>query len=178
MDAPSSRQFTLSPPDQLSGEHRGQWQRWGSSTEPERHERYNGLFFALLFWTEVHRIAMFLDLHLIPQFVYTMVNHFGSCNGQLQDFYLRQGTPALFLESYYPTDFSSKPNQTNSLQLIKVFRALSYFWEIWGSSLLSIGESVTVDWDHVCLNNQSHHSLDVTEFQSRVLTVNHRLQIL
>ncbi len=37
-----------------------------------------------------------------------------------------------------------------------------------GSVLLTIGESVTVNFDHVCLNNQSHYSLDVIEFQSEL----------
>ncbi len=35
-----------------------------------------------------------------------------------------------------------------------------------GPVLLTIGESVMVNLDHVCLDNQSHYSLDVTEFQS------------
>ncbi len=33
-----------------------------------------------------------------------------------------------------------------------------------GSVLLTIGESVMANFDHVCLNNQSHYSLDVIEF--------------
>lgn len=33
------------------------------------------------------------------------------------------------------------------------------------SVLLTTGESVT-NFDHVCLNNQSHYSSDVTEFLS------------
>ncbi len=37
-----------------------------------------------------------------------------------------------------------------------------------GSVLLTIGESVTANSDHVCLNNQSHCSLDVIEFQSEL----------
>ncbi len=37
-----------------------------------------------------------------------------------------------------------------------------------GSVLLIIGESVMVNLDHVCLNNQSHYSLDVIEFQSEL----------
>ncbi len=32
----------------------------------------------------------------------------------------------------------------------------------------SIGESVTANLDHVCLDNQSHYSLDVIEFQSEL----------
>ncbi len=74
MDPPSSRQFTLSPPLTSSPESTEDSDRDEAFLqEPERHERYNRLFFALLFWTELHRFAMFLDLHLIPQFVYTMV---------------------------------------------------------------------------------------------------------
>ncbi len=37
-----------------------------------------------------------------------------------------------------------------------------------GSVLLTIGESVTVNLDHVCLDNQSHYSPDVIEFQSEL----------
>ncbi len=37
-----------------------------------------------------------------------------------------------------------------------------------GSVLLTIGESVMANFDHVCLNNQSHYSLDVIEFQSEL----------
>ncbi len=42
----------------------------------------------------------------------------------------------------------------------------SYYWEMRESVLLTIGESVTVNLDYVCLDNQSHYSLDVIEFQS------------
>ncbi len=35
-----------------------------------------------------------------------------------------------------------------------------------GSVLLTIGETLTVDLVHMCLNNQSHYSLDVIEFNS------------
>ncbi len=42
---------------------------------------------------------------------------------------------------------------------------LSYYREMRGSVLLTIGESVMVNLDHVCLN-QSHYSFDVIEFQS------------
>ncbi len=41
---------------------------------------------------------------------------------------------------------------------------LSYYREMRGSLLLTIGESVTANSDHVSLNNQSHYSLDVIEF--------------
>ncbi len=37
-----------------------------------------------------------------------------------------------------------------------------------GSVLLTIRESVMANLDHVCLNNQSHYSLDVTEFPSEL----------
>ncbi len=37
-----------------------------------------------------------------------------------------------------------------------------------GSVLLTIGESITVNLDDVCLNNQSHYSLDIIEFQSEL----------
>ncbi len=37
-----------------------------------------------------------------------------------------------------------------------------------GSVLLTIRESVSADLDHVCLNNLSHYSLDVTEFPSEL----------
>ncbi len=43
-----------------------------------------------------------------------------------------------------------------------------YFREIRGSVLLTIGENVTANLDHVCRNNQSHYSLDVSEFQSEL----------
>ncbi len=33
-----------------------------------------------------------------------------------------------------------------------------------GSVLLNIEESVMANLDHVCHNNQSHYSLDITEF--------------
>ncbi len=45
---------------------------------------------------------------------------------------------------------------------------LSYFREMRGVCITTIGESVTANLHHVCLNNQSHHSLDVTEFQSEL----------
>ncbi len=45
---------------------------------------------------------------------------------------------------------------------------LSYYREMRGSVLLTIGESVTANLDHVCRNNQSHYSLDVIEFQSEL----------
>ncbi len=45
---------------------------------------------------------------------------------------------------------------------------LSYYREMRGSVLLTIGESVTANLDHVSLNNQSHYSLDVIEFQSEL----------
>ncbi len=35
--------------------------------------------------------------------------------------------------------------------------------------MLTIREYVTVNLDHVCLDNQSHYSLEVIEFQSVVL---------
>ncbi len=41
--------------------------------------------------------------------------------------------------------------------------------EIRGSVLLTIGESLMVNFDNICLNNRSHYSLDVIEFQSRVV---------
>ncbi len=37
-----------------------------------------------------------------------------------------------------------------------------------GSVLLTIGESVTANLDHVCRINQSHYILDVIEFQSEL----------
>ncbi len=37
-----------------------------------------------------------------------------------------------------------------------------------GSVLLTIKESVMVNLDHMCLNNQSYYSLDVIEFQSEL----------
>ncbi len=37
-----------------------------------------------------------------------------------------------------------------------------------GSVLLTIGESIKVSLDHVCLNNQSQYCLDVIEFQSEL----------
>ncbi len=48
------------------------------------------------------------------------------------------------------------------------FQRLSYYREMRGSVLLTIGESITANSDHVCLYNQSHYSLDVTEFQSEL----------
>ncbi len=45
---------------------------------------------------------------------------------------------------------------------------LSYYMVMRESVLLTIGESVTVNLDHICLNNQSHYSLDVIEFQSEL----------
>ncbi len=42
-----------------------------------------------------------------------------------------------------------------------MFYTKQYFWE---SVLLTIGESITANLDHVSLNNQSHFSLDVIEF--------------
>ncbi len=45
---------------------------------------------------------------------------------------------------------------------------LSYYWEIRGSVLLSIGESIAVNLDNVCLNNPLYYSLDVIEFQSEL----------
>ncbi len=45
---------------------------------------------------------------------------------------------------------------------------LSYYREMRGSVLLTIGESVTANLDHVSLNKQSHYSLDVIEFQSEL----------
>ncbi len=42
----------------------------------------------------------------------------------------------------------------------------SYYREMRGSVLHIIGESVTVNLDHVYLDNQSHCSHDVIEFQS------------
>ncbi len=40
---------------------------------------------------------------------------------------------------------------------------LPYYLEMRGSVILTIGEIVTVNLDHVCLNNQLHYSLDVIE---------------
>ncbi len=37
-----------------------------------------------------------------------------------------------------------------------------------GSVLLTIRDNITVNLDHVCLDNQSHYSLDVIEFQSEL----------
>ncbi len=45
---------------------------------------------------------------------------------------------------------------------------LSYYREMRGSVSFTIGESITANLDHVCLNNQSHYSLDVIEFQSEL----------
>ncbi len=54
----------------------------------------------------------------------------------------------------------------------------SYYREMRGSVLLNIGESIKVNLDHVCLDNQSHYSLDDIEFQSESsATINGRLQI-
>ncbi|MGL4524745.1 MAG: hypothetical protein ACRCVN_04410, partial [Spirochaetia bacterium] len=36
-----------------------------------------------------------------------------------------------------------------------------------GSVLLTIGESVTVNLDHMCLNNQSHYSLELCDTQTQ-----------
>ncbi len=49
-----------------------------------------------------------------------------------------------------------------------ITQRLLYYSEMRGSVLLAIGESVTVNLDHVCLNNQSHYSLGVIEFQSEL----------
>ncbi len=40
-----------------------------------------------------------------------------------------------------------------------------------GSVLLTIGESITANLDHVSLNNQSHYNLDVIEFQSELCSI-------
>ncbi len=40
-----------------------------------------------------------------------------------------------------------------------------------GSVLLTIGESITANLDHVSLNNQSHYSLDIIEFQSELCDI-------
>ncbi len=45
---------------------------------------------------------------------------------------------------------------------------LSYYREIRRSVLLTIGESITANLDHVCRNNQSNYSLDVNELQSEL----------
>ncbi len=47
-----------------------------------------------------------------------------------------------------------------------ILKRLSCYSEMRGS-VFTIGESVTVNLDHVCLN-QSHYSLDVIEFQSEL----------
>ncbi len=51
-------------------------------------------------------------------------------------------------------------------QLYEVFETC--YREMRGSVLLTIGESVTVNLDHMCLSNQSHYSLEVIEFQSEL----------
>ncbi len=39
---------------------------------------------------------------------------------------------------------------------------------IWRERTFTVGESVKVNLDHVCLDNQSHYSLDLIEFQSEL----------
>ncbi len=60
------------------------------------------------------------------------------------------------------TGLKSTPWKTSPVR-----RGLNYR-EMRGSVLLTIGESVTANLDHVCLNNQSHYNLDVIEFQSEL----------
>lgn len=68
--------------------------------------------------------------------------------------YLTQGCPILRLDGHCPARFGQR---------------LSNYWEIWGSILFTIVESVTINLDHVCLDNigdrKTHYSFDVTEFQ-------------
>ncbi len=58
--------------------------------------------------------------------------------------------------------------RTYFLQSMVSTQRLSYYREMRGSVLFTIGESVTANSDHVSLNNQSHYSLDVTGFQSEL----------
>ncbi len=64
----------------------------------------------------------------------------------------------------------------NNSGVSKLFQRLSYYREMRGSVLLTIGESVMANLDHVSLNNQSHYSLDVIEFPS-CATLNRCLRI-
>ncbi len=60
------------------------------------------------------------------------------------------------------------PFNFNKWKVFAFRQRLSYYREMRGPVLLTIGESVTANSDHVSLNNQSHYSLEVIEFQSEL----------
>ncbi len=64
----------------------------------------------------------------------------------------------------------------NNSGVSKLSQRLSYYREMRGSVLLTIGESVMANLDHVYSNSQSHYSLDFIEFQS-CATLNRCLRI-